>query len=107
MTLYPLPSELGLGGGAGLHDHEVLLLKNALAELQRFRTAVVAGDTANADIVVPGLASGDTLQSVIEYAAGVPADRTADSSIDAAGNLNIDDDTSGNTVVVSWYGHSA
>lgn len=106
MTLYNLPPDLGLGGGAGLHGDEVLQLAKALAEARRVATATVAGDAASTPIPVTGLAAEDTLQSVVEYDTGVPAVVT-DATIDANGDLVVDHDTTGNTLLVTYWDKTA
>lgn len=107
MALYNLPPDLGLGGGAGLHGDEVLQLAKALGEARRVKTAVVNGAASSSPITVTGLAAEDTLQSVVEYAAGVPADRTGVSSIDANGKLVVAATTTGNKLVVTWFDKTA
>lgn len=104
MTLHTINSEIGLGGGAGLHGDEVLGLVKALQQLQSVATQIVNGAGSNVDIVVPGLAADSTLGSVIEYVSGVPTDRTSVSTIDSSGNLNVAAVTTGNKLVVTFYG---
>jgi hypothetical protein len=60
----------------------------------------VAGAAANTALNVAGLALGAELLSVVEWAAGVPTDRTSVASISAAGQIKVNDDTTGNTVEV-------
>jgi maleate cis-trans isomerase len=103
MSLNPLPSELGLGGGAGLHDHEVRQLRDAILELQSQTVSVVTGGAANANLTLTGVAVGDTLGSVIEYEAGVPVDRTSVSVVTAANTIQVNNITTGNVLVVTWY----
>lgn len=103
MALYQIPSNLGLGGGEGLHGDEVLQLAKALTELQRSSTTVATGAAASTPIPVTGLAADDTLQSVLAYNAGVPTDVTADCTIDVNGDLVCTDDTTGMQLVVAWW----
>ena len=103
MSLNPLPSELGLGGGAGLHDHEVRQLRDAILELQSQTVSVVTGGAANTNLTLTGIAVGDSLASVIEYEAGVPVDRTSVATINSANTIRVNDTTTGNMLVVTWY----
>jgi hypothetical protein len=68
------------------------------------KSAVVAGAAANTNIPVAGIKTRDQLILVTEHAAGaVPVDRTADTSITSAGNIQSTDITTGNTLVVLWH----
>lgn len=104
MALRTINTEIGLGGGAGLHGDEVLGLVKALGQLQGVQTKVVDGAASNADITVPGLVAGSTIGSVIEYASGVPADRTGVATVTATGKLHVAAVTTGNKLVVTFYG---
>lgn len=65
-------------------------------------SAVVAGAAADANIAVTGIKQNDVLLSVIEFTAGVPADRTSVASINAEGVIRVSDDTTGNTLLVQY-----
>lgn len=95
--------EVGLGGGAGLHGDEVQGLDKAISQLQSMQTKVVDGAAADTDIPVAGLSDESVLQSVIEYAAGVPEDQTAAASV-VDGDLQVSNDTTGSKLVVTFYG---
>lgn len=75
----------------------------AIKELQSLRTEVVDGDSADTDIPVANITTRDTLESVIEFAAGVPTDRTAACSITSDGNIQCTADTTGDKLVVRWW----
>lgn len=73
----------------------------AIRQLQGLKTATVAGALAATNIALAGAKTTDHIVSVIEYAAGVPTDRTAEASIPTDGNLQLSTtDTSGDTLVV-------
>lgn len=68
------------------------------------KSAVVAGAAAGTNIAVTGIKTTDQLVLVTEHAAGAnPVDRTGDTSITSAGNIQSTDDTTGNTLVVLYY----
>lgn len=75
----------------------------AINELQRLTPAVVAGAAADTDIPVTGITTEDTLQSVIEFASGVPTDRTATTSITSDGNIQCSVDTASDVLVVQYW----
>lgn len=75
---------------------------HAIRQCQGLTSAVVAGTTADTDIAVAGIGVKDELVSVLEFAAGVPTDRTATTSITSAGNIQCTVDTSGDTLVVFY-----
>lgn len=80
---------------------------HAIAELQSKKIEILAGTTADTDIAVTGIAVGDALGSVIEFASGVPTDRTATTSVTSAGNIQCSDITTGNVLLVEWYNKNA
>lgn len=96
MALRKLSPAFGQGG-AGL-DSE---LKGVLQELRGLTTLVVAGAAANTNIAVTGLGATDHVQSVVQYASGVPSVLTP--SAQTAGNLQFASATTGNQLVVTFY----
>lgn len=77
--------------------------QHAIRQLQRPLVAVVAGAAADTNIAVSGIATDDVITEAIEFAAGVPTDRTATTSITSAGNIQCSVDTTGDTLVVRYY----
>jgi len=90
----------------------------ALNELQAFRTAVVAGDSADVLVVVPGMGINDTIQSVLamsideEVALSVEdlsafAEVSVDEEEDTVGVILTDEevgvDTAGKTLVIHYW----
>ena len=80
---------------------------HAIAELQSKKISVVAGAAADTDIAVTGIEVGDALGSVIEFASGVPTDRTATTSVTSAGNIQCSEITTGDVLLVEWYDKDA
>lgn len=87
--------------------HRVSHAQHAIAELQSKRTEVLAGAAADTDIAVAGIALGDKIGSAIEWAAGVPTDRTATTTVTSDGNIQCSVATTGDQLVVEWYSNSA
>jgi hypothetical protein len=86
--------------------HKTAAQDHAIRELQGKATTVVAGAAATTDIAVTGIAVGDTLGSVLMFAAGVPSDVSSEASITSAGNIQLSTtDSTGNQLVVEWYAH--
>ncbi len=75
----------------------------AINELQSVRTQVVDGANPDTDIAVTDITLDDTLESVMEFAAGVPTDRTATCSITSAGNIQCSVSTTGDKLIVRWW----
>ena len=80
---------------------------HAIAELQSKKVEVLAGAAADTDIAITGIEVGDKLGSVIEFAAGVPTDRTATTSVTSDGNIQCTVATTGDVLVVEWYNKNA
>lgn len=79
-------------------------VNHAIAELQALQTATVAGAAAATNIAISGITTQDTIESVVEFAAGVPTDRTAEASITSDGNIQLSTtDTTGDVLLVRWY----
>lgn len=77
---------------------------HAISELQSLTTETAAGAAANANIAVAGIAIGDTLQSVVMFASGVPSIVTSEASVTSAGNIQLTTTVStGNTLVVNFF----
>lgn len=103
MAFNDLPSELGLGGGAGLHDHEVRQLRDALIELQSVSTAVVAGGSASSDLTLTGIKVGDTITGAVFHdGAGAVADDLANVTITDDDTIQSTTNTTGGVLVVTW-----
>lgn len=87
-------------------------LKAILTEIQGLKITVVAGAGATTNIAVTGIATVDTLLSVLQLVgAGSDvtdiADRTGEASITSAGNIQLSStDTSGSKLIVVWYDKS-
>ena len=96
MTMTALGSPFGVAG-TGTNDK----LPKALKELQGLTTLVVDGAAANTNIAVAGLGATDHVQSVVQYASGVPSVLTP--SAQTAGNLQFASVTTGNKLVVTFY----
>lgn len=96
MTLRTLSPSFGQGG-SGLDTQ----LKGVLQELRGLTTVVVDGAAANTNIAVAGLGATDHVQSVVQYASGVPSVLTP--SAQTAGNLQFAGATTGNKLVVTFY----
>lgn len=90
-------------GGAGFQGTGAGSAARMLKELQGLRQVVLAGAAANANIPVAGIKTTDTIVSAIEYEAGVPVDRTSVTSITSAGNIQINNATTGNAVVLMYF----
>jgi len=69
--------------------------------------AKVAGASADTNIAISGIATEDVLISVIEFASGVPTDRTSTTSITSAGNIQCTVDTSSDHLIVHYLDRSA
>lgn len=80
---------------------------HAIAELQSKKTEVLAGAAADTDIAVTGIEVGDAIGSAIEFAAGVPTDRTGSVAVTSNGNIQCSVDTTGDTLIVEWYNKNA
>lgn len=85
-------------------------LRNILVELQGYTTELVAGTTATTNIPVAGIATEDTIQSVIGHDPdnATPAlqvlDLTSEASITSAGNIQLSTtNTTGYDLVVTWF----
>lgn len=103
MAYNELPSELGLGGGAGLHDHEVRLLRDAIRELQASATTVVAGGAGNAALTLTGIKVGDTITgAVFHNGAGAVANDLANVTITGDNTIKTTTNTTGGHLVVTW-----
>lgn len=80
----------------------------AIKELQRLKTKVVSGAAAATNIALTGIATDDTIQSVVMFAAGVPSDVTAEATVASAGNIQLSTtDSTGNQLVVSFWDKNA
>lgn len=84
--------------------------------VQSIKTNLVAGAAANTNIPIAGIAVEDTILSVIEFpgpgeAAGqVPVDRTAQTTITSAGNIQVSVATNTSAdrrLVVRWFDKSS
>lgn len=87
-------------GGSGIPD----ALPKALRELQGLKFAVLAGAAANTKINLAAIRPEDTIVAAIQFAAGVPTDKTATMSIDdvrASGTLTVGTVIADNTVTVN------
>ena len=85
----------------------------ALVELQGLKVAVVAGTTSATNIPITGIATNDTIVSVvlIAFVAGTPSltitDVTSQASITSAGNIQLSTtNTTGDTLLVHWFDKS-
>jgi len=84
-------------------------LRNILKELQGLKITRVAGAAADTNIAVTGIATTDTLLSVlvIDTAAAAGSgitDLTSETAITSAGNIQHDTtSSSGKDVLVFWY----
>lgn len=75
-------------------------------ELQSLTTTLVAGTTATTNIAVTGIATEDTLQSVLMQDGTTKAvtNVSSEASITSAGNIQLaTTDSTGNTLIVNWY----
>ncbi len=90
-------------GGTGFQGSGPGSAAAMIKELQGLTVKVLDGAAANTNIAVAGIEVEDTIVSAIEFAAGVPADRTAVATITSAGNIQINDDTSGNKVILTYF----
>lgn len=90
-------------GGSGMHTTGDGTAAKMILELQGLKQTVVAGAAADTDIAIAGIKVTDTILSVIEFAAGVPTDRTSVASITSAGNIQLTVDTTGDSLLVSYY----
>lgn len=99
MPLTPMP-HLGKGGtgfhGTGPGTAEYLL--NTMANQSQF---VVTGGAAGATLVATGIKTTSVVTSAVMFATGVPSIVTV-SSIPADDGIAFVEDTTGNTVVVTW-----
>lgn len=76
----------------------------ALAELAGLTAAVVNGDSSATDITVTGVKVGDTIESVVMFASGVPSIVTDEVSITADDTIQLDTtDSTGNTLLVRFW----
>lgn len=99
MTLQTTSRLLG-DGGVGLNDQA----GKAIRELQGLNVSVLAGASASTKIDLAAIRPEDTLVSVVESAAGVLTDRTANSSIvdlRATGTITLVDVVEDDTVTVN------
>lgn len=96
MTLRKMSPAFGQGGSGT--DTE---LPGILQELRGLTTVVVDGAAANTNIAVAGLGATDHVQSVLQFASGVPSKLTP--SAQTAGNLQFASATTGNKLVVTFY----
>lgn len=96
MTLRKMSPAFGQGGSGT--DTE---LPGILQELRGLTTVVVDGAAANTNIAVAGLGATDHVQSVLQFASGVPSKLTP--SAQTAGNLQFAAATTGNKLVVNFY----
>lgn len=87
MALHPVSSQFG-SGGTGIPQ-----LGKVLGELSRLRVAVVAGATAGTKMNVAAMRTEDTILSALAFNTGVPADDTA--------NITIQDTKAFGTVTVA------
>lgn len=101
MTLATNP-QLG-NGGTGMQGSDPKSAAYMIKELQGLTTVVVAGAGANTNIAIAGIKTTDTIQSCLEFAAGVPANRTSVTSITSAGNIQLTASTTGSTLVVTYF----
>lgn len=90
-------------GGTGFQGTGSGSAARMIKELQGLRQVVLAGAAANADIAVAGIKTTDTILSAIEFEAGVPVDRTSVTAIASAGNVQINNATTGNAVILTYY----
>lgn len=72
---------------------------------EKVKYAFVAGDAADTDIAVSGIATDDILLKCYEN--DTHTDRLSTSSITSAGNIQCSDITTGNTLYVEWVDVSA
>ncbi len=105
LQTYERNLELLAGDRNGLYD----LIK----ELQGLRVSVVAGADDDVNIAVTGIATEDTLLSVLQVepdngsGGTMLTDRTGESSITSAGNIQLTTtDTTGKQLLVIWYNKS-
>ncbi len=99
MALQPTSRLLG-DGGVGLNDQA----GKAIRELQGLNVSVVAGAAADTKIDIAAVRTEDTVVSVVESAAGVLTDRTANTTIvdlRATGTLTVASAADGDTAVVN------
>lgn len=93
-------SELG-NGGAGFHGKGPGSAAAMITELQGLAQAVVAGAAANTNIPVTGIETEDTIVSAVMFTAGVPS--VVPATITSAGNIRSTSDTTGNTLLVTYF----
>lgn len=101
MALEQNPS-LG-NGGAGFQGSGSGSAAAMLKELQGLSIRVVAGAAASTSIAVAGIATEDTILSVVKFSAGVPSDVTADAAIYSAGNIRLTSDSAGTVLQVFFF----
>lgn len=86
-------------------------LLNLITELQGLSVNVVTGVASSTSIAVSGMATTDTLLSVLEFTisggnvTGIN-DRTGVTTIHSAGNIRVAANTTDNRLVVVWYNKS-
>jgi len=90
-------------GGTGFQGTGAGSAAAMIRELQGLTVVVLTGAAANTNIAVAGIETEDTIVSAIEFEAGVPVDRTGVTSITSAGNIQINDVTTGNKVVLTYF----
>lgn len=95
--------DLNLGGGAGLHGDEAILLARAVNAIRSHYTAVVAGGAANATLTATGVLATDEVISAVYHDNVTPAqvDVTADTTITGDDEIQVDADTSDGNVVLT------
>ncbi len=88
-----------------VHIQEHTHRGDALGELQSFKTVPVAGAAADTNIAVAGAKVGDTVQAVmaIDFTGDTVTDETANASFTSDGNLQVTTDTTGKTLLVSYW----
>jgi hypothetical protein len=89
---------------SSLPEGEAEKLAAILQELQGRRQSLVTGGASAVQLTLTGIATTDTIQSVIRFHTGVPSDVTAQASIPATGKIAITGtDTTGDMLLVSWF----
>ena len=84
---------------------------NILQELQGLRISVATGAAANTNIAVAGIATDDTLLSVVQFTRGAVtaitmSDVTSTASITSAGNIQLSAASTGHKLIVVWFDKS-
>lgn len=110
MALQSISAALQAGGGAGLHGDAVVALAKALGELQRLKVTVVTGNVlANADMTLTGIATTDTIVSVLEQdsTSGVLVNHAGTVAVTAASTIQSTAATTGKNLIVVWFDKTA